>query len=48
MQDVERLQPLVAEDAAPQVDLDNAKAAVKYSQASIEKPRELLPRPSWT
>ncbi|MFZ5447291.1 MAG: efflux RND transporter periplasmic adaptor subunit [Thermodesulfobacteriota bacterium] len=36
-QDVERLQPLVAEDAAPQVDLDNAKAAVKYSQASIDK-----------
>jgi membrane fusion protein, multidrug efflux system len=36
-QDVERLQPLVVEDAAPQVDLDNAKAAVKYSQASIDK-----------
>jgi RND family efflux transporter MFP subunit len=41
-QDVERLQPLVAEDAAPQVDLDNAKAQVKYSQASIEKAKAAL------
>ncbi len=35
--DVARLQPLVAESAAPQVDLDNAEAAVEFSQASIEK-----------
>jgi membrane fusion protein (multidrug efflux system) len=41
-QDVERLQPLVAEDAAPQVDLDNAKAAVKYSQASIDKAKAAI------
>ena len=41
-QDVERLQPLVAEDAAPQVDLDNAKAEVKYSQASIEKAKAAM------
>jgi membrane fusion protein (multidrug efflux system) len=39
---VERLQPLVAEDAAPQVDLDNAKAAVKYSQASIDKAKAAI------
>jgi membrane fusion protein (multidrug efflux system) len=41
-QDVERLQPLVAEDAAPQVDLDNAKAAVKYGQASIDKAKAAI------
>jgi len=40
--DVERLHPLVAEDAAPQVDLDNAKAQVKYGQASIEKAKAAL------
>jgi len=40
--DVERLHPLVAEDAAPQVDLDNAEAQVKYSQASIEKAKAAL------
>ncbi len=40
--DVERLHPLVAEDAAPQVDLDNAKAQVKYSQASIEKAKAAM------
>jgi membrane fusion protein, multidrug efflux system len=36
-QDVARLQPLVAESAAPQVDLDNAESAVEFSLASIEK-----------
>jgi len=41
-QDVERLHPLVAEDAAPQVDLDNAKAQVKYGQASIEKAKAAM------
>ncbi len=35
--DVARLQPLVAEAAAPQVDLDNAESAVEFSRASIEK-----------
>ena len=41
-QDVERLHPLVAEDAAPQVDLDNAKAQVKYGQASIDKAKAAM------
>jgi membrane fusion protein (multidrug efflux system) len=41
-QDVDRLKPLVAEDAAPQVDLDNAKAQVKYGQASIEKAKAAM------
>ena len=40
--DVERLQPLVAEDAAPQVDLDNAESAVQYSRASIDKARAAI------
>ncbi len=40
--DVERLQPLVAEDAAPQMDLDNAESAVQYSRASIEKARAAI------
>jgi membrane fusion protein (multidrug efflux system) len=35
--DVARLQPLVAESAAPEVDLDNAESAVEFSRASIEK-----------
>jgi membrane fusion protein (multidrug efflux system) len=35
--DVARLQPLVAEAAAPEVDLDNAESAVEFSLASIEK-----------
>jgi membrane fusion protein (multidrug efflux system) len=35
--DVARLKPLVAEDAAPQMDLDNAESAVEFGQASIEK-----------
>ena len=32
-QDVSRLEPLVKEEAAPQQDLDNARAALKASQA---------------
>lgn len=40
--DVARLQPLVAEDAAPQVDLDNAESAVQFSQASIEKAKAAI------
>jgi len=35
--DVARLQPLVAESAAPEVDLDNAESAVEFSEASIER-----------
>jgi membrane fusion protein (multidrug efflux system) len=35
--DVDRLRPLVAEDAAPQQDLDKAEAEAQYSRASIEK-----------
>jgi membrane fusion protein, multidrug efflux system len=34
---VARLQPLVAESAAPEVDLDNAESAVEFSEASIER-----------
>ena len=40
--DVERLHPLVAEDAAPKVDLDNAEAAVQFSRASIEKAKAAI------
>jgi membrane fusion protein, multidrug efflux system len=35
-QDVTRLEPLVKEDAAPQQDLDNAVAALKACQASVD------------
>jgi len=35
--DVARLQPLLAESAAPEVDLDNAESAVEFSLASIER-----------
>lgn len=35
--DVARLQPLVAESAAPEMDLDNAQSAVELSEASIER-----------
>ena len=35
--DVDRLRPLVAEDAAPQQDLDKAEAEAQYSRAAIEK-----------
>jgi membrane fusion protein, multidrug efflux system len=40
--DVARLHPLVAEDAAPQVDLDNAESAVQFSRASIERARAAI------
>jgi membrane fusion protein, multidrug efflux system len=40
--DVARLQPLVAESAAPEVDLDNAESAVEYSLASIERARAAI------
>lgn len=42
--DVERLQPLVAEDAAPKVDLDNAEAAVEFGKASIDKAKAVIAR----
>ncbi|MCK8603420.1 efflux RND transporter periplasmic adaptor subunit [Desulfoferrobacter suflitae] len=35
--DVARLRPLVAEDAAPQVDLDNAESAVELAAATIDR-----------
>jgi membrane fusion protein (multidrug efflux system) len=35
-QDVTRLEPLVKEEAAPQQDLDNAKAALDANQANVE------------
>ena len=40
--DVGRLHPLVAEDAAPQVDLDNAESAVQFSRASIDRGRAAI------
>ncbi len=42
--DVARLHPLVAEDAAPQVDLDNAESAVQHSRASIERAQAAIAR----
>ncbi len=35
--DVDRLRPLVAQDAAPRQDLDKAEAEAQYNRASIEK-----------
>ncbi|MFO7496435.1 MAG: efflux RND transporter periplasmic adaptor subunit [Desulfobacterales bacterium] len=40
--DVTRLKPLVAEDAAPQMDLDSAESAVEFGQASIEKAKAAI------
>jgi membrane fusion protein (multidrug efflux system) len=40
--DVERLSPLVAEDAAPKVDLDNAESAIQFSRASIERAKAAI------
>lgn len=40
--DVARLQPLVAESAAPEVDLDNAESAVEFSLASIERAKAAI------
>jgi len=40
--DVARLQPLVAESAAPEVDLDNAESAVEFGQASIERAKAAI------
>lgn len=40
--DVDRLRPLVAEDAAPQQDLDKAEAEAHYSRASIEKAKAAI------
>jgi RND family efflux transporter MFP subunit len=40
--DVDRLRPLVAEEAAPQQDLDKAEASSHYNRASIEKARAAI------
>lgn len=40
--DVTRLQPLVAEAAAPEADLDDAKSAVELSQATGEKAKAAI------
>ncbi len=40
--DVERFKPLVAEDAAPQQDLDNAESAVEYGKASIDRAKATI------
>jgi membrane fusion protein (multidrug efflux system) len=40
--DVDRLRPLVAEDAAPQQDLDKAEAQAHYNRASIEKAKAAI------
>ena len=40
--DVDRLRPLVAEDAAPQQDLDKAVAEAHYSRASLERAKAAI------
>lgn len=40
--DVTRLQPLVAQSAAPEVDLDDSKSAVEISQAAAEKAKAAI------
>jgi RND family efflux transporter MFP subunit len=40
--DVERLRPLVAEDAAAQVDLDKVVAEAKFNQAAIERAKAAI------
>ncbi len=42
--DVARLRPLVAEDAAPQVDLDNAESAVEQASAAIARSKAGIDR----
>jgi RND family efflux transporter MFP subunit len=42
--DVERLRPLVAEDAAAQQDLDKVEADAHFSQASIERAKAAIAR----
>ncbi len=42
--DVARLRPLVAEDAAPQVDLDNAESAVEQASAAIDRSKAGIDR----
>ena len=41
-QDVERYRPLVAQDAAPQQDLDKAEAEARYSTAAIVKAKAAI------
>jgi membrane fusion protein (multidrug efflux system) len=40
--DVDRLRPLVAQDAAPRQDLDKAEAEVQYSLATVEKAKAAI------
>jgi membrane fusion protein (multidrug efflux system) len=40
--DVERLRPLVAEDAAAQVDLDKAEAEAHFNRAAIERAKAVI------
>jgi RND family efflux transporter MFP subunit len=42
--DVARLRPLVAEEAAPQVDLDNAESAVEQANAAIDRSKAVIAR----
>lgn len=42
--DVARLRPLVAEDAAPQVDLDHAESAVEQASAAIDRSKAVIAR----
>jgi RND family efflux transporter MFP subunit len=42
--DVARLRPLVAEDAAPQVDLDHAESAVEQARAAIDRSKAVIAR----
>jgi RND family efflux transporter MFP subunit len=42
--DVERLRPLVAEDAAAQVDLDKAEAEAHFHEAAIERAKAAIAR----
>jgi membrane fusion protein (multidrug efflux system) len=42
--DVERLRPLVAEDAAAQVDLDKVEAEARFNQAAIERAKAAIAR----
>lgn len=40
--DAARLRPLVAEDAAPQVDLDDAESAIEHGKATIDRAKAVI------
>ena len=42
--DVARLRPLVAEDAAPEIDLDNAESRVEQGGAAIDRAKAVIAR----